>query len=184
MIKLLTLSTILISLSSPTQAKVDCSFGESRTLVARWSEFKNASLHDEPVKIANFYQFPLKLLPAYDDEKPIIVSKKFFIKYYPFIFKKNYWGNEVDLFTKLKAESANKKELSANYFTANGCIKSNSNRIDNYNFILTKYKSWQIESVYYTNNQELLSLIKDDKKYIITKDENGEVTLEKKSLPN
>lgn len=153
----LLLIVLLSFFSVSTTAQANCQYGDIKSLTEKWKSFRQASLHESPREIAKYYKFPLKLLSPYDDEKPILISKKAFLKDYGSIFQEIVQGHEIDLFKDLKKTTGN-EYISERGFDQTGCRHPplNAIRIEDYNFIWATKNGWLIESVYYGSDYDLL----------------------------
>ncbi|MDE2430934.1 MAG: hypothetical protein KGM99_19610, partial [Burkholderiales bacterium] len=109
-----------------------------------------------------YFKFPIKLYSPTDtrgiDEKPLVISKKIFLKDYVKFFRKDDGGNEIKLYTALKRNKG-KESLEANNlaFNKEGCSDLQFVRVDDYSFTWSKVNGWQITSIIYEDYSLLIS---------------------------
>lgn len=141
---------LLLTFSSYVFAQSNCEqYGDFTSLTKTWLSFRDSSLKKNPEQISQFYKFPLKLLSPFDEDKPIVISKKFFLEEYETIFR-DVDEEDTDLFKALKKTRGN-EYIPRNEFDANGCAYAvhGEVRIEDYNFVWKKRNGWLIESVFY-----------------------------------
>lgn len=156
---------ILIFLSISCSIAQACNTSTADELRKFWDGFREASLHQTPSEISKFYNFPLKILGPYDDDKPIVISRKLFLEQYEVVFRKNIDDDseKAELLTALEKTVGHDvvRDISQS-FNTDGCLKPlNIARIGSYNFTWKVGKGWAIDSVYYVDDfRELTDLFK------------------------
>jgi hypothetical protein len=141
-----------------------CQFGDATSLIETWKLFQSESLNGMPDNISKFYKFPLKLLSPFDGDKPIVISKKVFLKNYQFVFREDSSGEERELFKALKRMIGNDL-IRKNDFDKQGCSHPapGAIRVGEYNFIWSKKNRWAIESIFYGDSYfDLMSSIENN----------------------
>lgn len=138
-------------------AQSDCPNGDIKSLRETWKSFRQASLRESPKEISKYYKLPVALLSPFDGEKPIRISKTFFLRNYNSIFRQIVPNEDVELFRKLQKTTGN-EYIPERDFDQAGCRRTNSITvgIEDYNFVWSARDGWLIESAYYGDDYDLL----------------------------
>ncbi|MDO8653130.1 MAG: hypothetical protein Q7R66_13175 [Undibacterium sp.] len=159
------LISFLLIFSNGVFADTLCQHGDRFSLAETWKSFRHSSLHEVPENISKFYLFPIKLYSPTDahgrDEKPIILTKRVFLKNYESIFKKNIFNEEVGLFKELKKSTSDDYNTPAG-FDLIGCSYQGVANIEDYQFFWSKKNGWLIESVSYIGYGDLVDRFKSN----------------------
>ena len=134
--------------AAPTPIATTCTAPDPLQLRAAWQGFRSATLAGHPDLAAKYYKFPVQLLGPMDNEKPLVVSRRAFIKNYRELFQQGPAGNEIGLLTALKKTKGN-ENLPSMFFNMQACRYATSTRVLEYNFVYDRKAGWQIDSVYY-----------------------------------
>lgn len=143
-----------------------CDMGSTNALTKFWHEFRSVSLKGNPDDISKFYRFPLVMAGPYHGDKPVRLLRGEFLRNYDQIFQSGFAGNEKNaLYTDLEKmdELRLKKDL-AQYVDATGCVRKNMDvRIGNYLLTSKNQARWQVASVYYYEEHDVLKTFLDRK---------------------
>lgn len=143
-----------------------CDMGLTNELTKFWREFRSVSLKGNPADISKFYHFPLVMSGPYHGDKPIRVLRGEFLNNYNQIFKSGFAGDDRNaLYTSLEKmdDLALKKDL-AQYVDASGCVRKNMDvRIGNYLLTSKGQAKWQVKSVYYFEEYDVLKTFLEKK---------------------
>jgi hypothetical protein len=153
----------LLIFSNSVVADVLCQYGDRSSLIFTWNSFRHSSINDAPEVVSKFYFFPVKLYSPTDshgrDEKPIVLTKKTFLKNYVSIFRINPLDDEeVILFKELK--NATGEYRTPMGFDGFGCSYQGLAKIGDYRFVWSKNNTWLIESVSYIGYADLIERFK------------------------
>jgi len=143
-----------------------CDMGLTSELTKFWREFRSVSLKGNPVDISKFYHFPLIMAGPYHGDKPIRLLHGEFLNNYDQIFKSGFVGNEKNaLYADLeKMDELRLKKALAQYLDATGCVRKNMEvRIGNYLLTSKDQARWQVTSVYYFEEFDVLKAFLDRK---------------------
>jgi len=137
-------------LSLPANAE-PCSAPDPALLRSTWQSFRTATLAGQPERVARYYKFPVQLLPPMDGMKPMKITRPVFIKNYTELFQRGPADTEIAMLTAMK-KTTGKEYIPQPQFDATKCRYNVPTRIEDYNFVYDKKTGWQVESLYYDNN--------------------------------
>lgn len=125
-----------------------CAPPDPALLRTTWQAFRSATLAGAPASVARFYQFPVKLLPPMDGDRPLAISRAAFIKNYRLLFQQGPADSEIGLLTEMK-HGEDSDYIPAVKFDAVRCAYAGPTRIASYNFVYDKKAGWQVASIFY-----------------------------------
>ncbi|WP_343733114.1 hypothetical protein [Duganella sp.] len=149
---MLTLCAVSLAgcLNSPAGAE-PCSAPDPALLRTTWQSFRTATLAGQPEQVARYYKFPVQLLPPMDGIKPMKITRPVFIKNYVELFQRGPADTEIAMLTAMKKTTGN-EYIPQTKFDSAKCAFIGPTRIEDYNFVYDKKAGWQVDSLYYDNN--------------------------------
>ncbi|TWI69365.1 hypothetical protein IP91_00433 [Pseudoduganella lurida] len=141
-------------------AAAPCTPPPPDALATSWQAFRAAALAGDPVKVAAHYRFPLKLLPAYDDGKPLVIARPVFLHNYAVLFRQGPADSEIALYTALK-KSKGAEKIPAYVFDTARCQALA--RIADYEFSYRRDSGWKIGAVFYAGDYDMAKYYEVDR---------------------
>lgn len=146
----------LIPLISCSQPSAVCKFGSAEGLATDWKLFREASLRKDTKEVEKYYHFPVKLVDMTDENHILMkISEGVFKKNYEVIFVTNAPNQFTSVHEELlRTDASSYKNGPTLPIDANGCLTRDivSRTIGNYIFKLANNGRWQVNSVFYSND--------------------------------
>lgn len=158
-----TIIFFIIFITSSNASADGCQESIAANFKFNWENYYAAALVKHGEEMGQFFKFPLKLLGMYDEDKPTIINRKFFLKNYSLIFIKNKVTKNTVFYTsfsKWKNEKITESDLSRIKLFCDGSDKQRlSIRKGDLIFEWFPRSGWKITEIYYNS---------DDKEYLFS----------------
>ncbi len=147
------LTTLLLSvlLASSSSAIGACIVPDEASLRTVWQSYIADAVQAKPERVAPYFKFPLKILPAYHDEKPAMLSKVAFIKHYRTLFVSSVDGEQLTIRRELLKLTGSER-FSGIHFDQKKCVLKAQVNAGGYTSTFHQQRGWLITTVSYGND--------------------------------
>ena len=148
----------MIFVFSSLHANSQCTPEQSIQLKKTWREFVVASKTEDPKIMASFFKFPLRLLGYYQEDKPLVISKQFFLKNYKLMFVDSQVPGNSDLYAEFELVKKLSDEKIFGVSQQRSCGGVNSAHptisIGMFRLYWNVNTGWLIQDIYYSDHDK------------------------------